>query len=54
MGDPKSPKEIGLVCGVSDGTIRSAYKGLYPEREQIIDRSFVETRGFDMSKLPTA
>ncbi len=50
MGDPKSPREIGLVCGVSDGTIRSAYKGLYPEREQIIDRAWIESRGGDLSR----
>ncbi|KAF2097281.1 cyclin-like protein [Rhizodiscina lignyota] len=54
MGVPKTPKEIGLVCGVSDGTIRSAYKGLYPEREQLIDAAWLESRGGDMSKLPPA
>ncbi|KAI9726165.1 MAG: transcription initiation factor IIB [Chrysothrix sp. TS-e1954] len=37
MGTPKMPKEIGKIAGVSDGTIRTAYKLLWPQRERIID-----------------
>ena len=32
LGKPKTPKEISMVAGVSDGTIRTAYKYLYQER----------------------
>lgn len=54
MGDPKNPRKIGDVCGVSDGTIRSAYKGLYPEREKLFDKAWLEAKGGDVAKLPPA
>jgi transcription initiation factor TFIIB len=53
MGYPKTPKEISLVAGVSDGTIRTAYKHVYPERDILIKKEWLD-RGGKMDQLPTA
>ena len=56
MGQPKSAKDISLVAGVSDGTIRNAYKLIYPEKEDLIAHEWLEKgKGGlvgDMSRLP--
>ena len=53
MGTGKTAKEISNVCGVSDGTIRTAYKLLYPGREQLIDKKWLQPeKGADMKRLP--
>lgn len=52
MDDARTAKRTGEVCGVSDGTIRTAYKGIYPFREQLIDKAWLESKGGDMAKLP--
>lgn len=58
MGHPKSPKEISAVAGVSDGTIRNAYKLIYPKRELLIDPKWTsQGKGGmvgDVRNLPTA
>lgn len=55
MGEPKSPREIAQVAGVSDGTIRTAYKQLYAEREKIIKPEWLTpARGGDMDRLPSS
>lgn len=58
MGQPKSPKDISLVAGVSDGTIRNAYKLIYPVREQLIKSEWLEKgKGGimgEMKNLPSA
>lgn len=48
IGQPKTPKDISIVAGVSDGTIRTAYKFLYQEREKLIEKEW----GVSMSNLP--
>ncbi|KAF1812823.1 cyclin-like protein [Eremomyces bilateralis CBS 781.70] len=53
--EPRSPKEIGLVCGVSDGTIRAAYKLIYQEKEKIFDEAWrKEHPTMELDKLPVA
>lgn len=56
MGQPKTAKDISFVAGVSDGTIRNAYKLIYPEREALIAPEWLEKgKGGlvgDMNKLP--
>ncbi|TGZ83262.1 cyclin-like protein [Ascodesmis nigricans] len=52
MGQPKTPKEISMVAGVSDGTIRNAYKHLYNDRETLIPKRWIESGKGDISKLP--
>lgn len=54
LGTPKSAKEISAVAGVSDGTIRTAYKLIYPERENLIDPGYIKEGKGDMKSLPTA
>lgn len=51
MGQPKSPKAISEVVNVSDGTIRTSYKILYPHRKELIDEKWI-ARGGDMDRLP--
>jgi len=45
---PMSPKDIAVVAGVSDGTIRTAYKFLYQERDKLIEKEWE----LPMHKLP--
>lgn len=55
MGHPKSPKEIAAVAGVSDGTIRTAYKNLYQDRDKVIDQKWLMPQGKgDLKRLPAA
>ena len=55
MGQPKSPKDISAVAGVSDGTIRNAYKLIFPKREKLIDPEWLESgKGGDIRALPPA
>ncbi len=55
MGEPKSAREIANVAGVSDGTIRTAYKQLYAERERLIKSEWLSpVRGGDMKRLPNS
>ncbi|TPX17726.1 uncharacterized protein E0L32_002827 [Thyridium curvatum] len=35
--EPKSSKEIALVAGVSDGTIKTAYRFLYQKKDELIE-----------------
>ncbi|KAI9730816.1 MAG: transcription initiation factor IIB [Cirrosporium novae-zelandiae] len=52
-GQGKTPKEIAANAGVSDGTIRTAYKFLYAEREQLIDPNWLGDGKGDMKNLPS-
>lgn len=52
MGDPKAPREISSVCGVSEGTIKSSYLILYNLRDELIDKKWLNEGG-DMSRLPS-
>jgi len=51
LGEVKSAKEIQAVAGVSDSTIRHAYKLMYVDKDKIIDDE-MKTRGADTSRLP--
>lgn len=54
MGQGKSAKDISIVAGVSDGTIRHAYKLIYPDREKFINPEWLSDDRCDMTKLPPA
>lgn len=58
MGQPKTAKDISSVAGVSDGTIRNAYKLIHPKRDRLIDPEWLEKgKGGligDMKNLPPA
>jgi transcription initiation factor TFIIB len=51
LGEGKSPKDIQQVAGVSDSTIRHAYKLMYGELDKIIDDD-MKRRGADPAQLP--
>ncbi|EHL01473.1 putative Transcription initiation factor IIB [Glarea lozoyensis 74030] len=52
LGKPKTPKEISVVAGVSDGTIRTAYKHLYNEKERLIDPDWIKDGKGNINNLP--
>jgi len=52
MKQGRSAKEISTVAGVSDGTIRNAYKHLYNDREKLIDPEWIKDKKGDMNALP--
>ena len=53
LKDGRNAKEISLKAGVSDGTIRTAYKLIYPEIEkQLIDPEWVKSGKVDLKNLP--
>jgi transcription initiation factor TFIIB len=52
LGKPKTPKEISQVAGVSDGTIRTAYKYLYQERERLIEPEWIADGKGKLENLP--
>jgi len=54
LGKPKSAKEISQVAGVSDGTIRTAYKYLYQERERLIEPEWIADGKGKMENLPVS
>lgn len=54
LGQPKSAKNISNVAGVSDGTIRTAYKYLYLDRERLIEPAWIADGKGDMANLPTS
>ncbi len=54
LGKGKTPKEISGIAGVSDGTIRTAYKYLYQERERLIEPGWIADGKGDMNNLPPA
>lgn len=51
VGESKNAKEIQAVAGVSDSTIRHAYKLMYMERDKIITSEMLE-RGANPESLP--
>ncbi|KAH7045859.1 cyclin-like protein [Macrophomina phaseolina] len=51
---PLTPKEIAPVAGVSDGTIRTAYKHLYAAKDKLLDPAWVKEKGLKLEKLPSA
>ena len=51
LNEPKNAKDIQNVAGVSDSTIRHAYKLMYADKDRIIDEDMMR-RGADPSRLP--
>jgi len=51
-GQPKTAKEIAVVAGVSESTIKLVYKLMYHERERLVDQKDIEGGRAVMSRLP--
>jgi transcription initiation factor TFIIB len=41
MGKGKTAKDVGEAAGVSEGTVRNAYKIIYHAREQLVDSEWI-------------
>jgi transcription initiation factor TFIIB len=54
MGQGKSAKAISDVAGVSDGTIRTAYKFLHAKKDEIIDKEWLKDGKGNMNNLPSS
>ncbi|KAL9613842.1 MAG: hypothetical protein Q9167_001640 [Letrouitia subvulpina] len=54
LGMGKTAKDIAPVAGVSDGTIRNAYKLIYVEREKLIDPAWIKEGKVELKRLPNA
>lgn len=52
MGNGKSAKEVGDAAGVSEGTIKGAYKALFAAREKLVDPKWIEGGKGSMVSLP--
>jgi transcription initiation factor TFIIB len=52
MGKGKSAKDVGEATGVSEGTVRNAYKVIYASREQLVDPKWIENGKGSMVQLP--
>ena len=53
LGIPKSPREIGEIAGVSESTIKNAYKYLYRERHELVDPKWLEDGKGRMENIPS-
>ncbi|KAI2616140.1 cyclin-like protein [Hypomontagnella submonticulosa] len=53
MGESRTSREIAAVAGVSDGTIRTAYRYMYPCRDQLVEKDWLAPKGTGrMERLP--
>lgn len=52
ISEPKTSKEIANIAGVSDGTIKTAYRFLYQARETLITADLLPNVKASLDKLP--
>jgi len=52
LGKVKSAKEISLVAGVSEGTIKLVYRLYYADREKLVKQEWIESGRAKMENLP--
>ncbi|TDL29658.1 transcription initiation factor IIB [Rickenella mellea] len=52
LGKPKSAREISLVAGVSEGTIRLVYRLYYAEKEKLVKEEWIASGKANMDSLP--
>jgi transcription initiation factor TFIIB len=52
VGKGKSAKEVGDAAGVSEGTVRNAYKLIWADKEQLVDPKWIEPGKGSMVALP--
>ena len=52
MGKGKSAKDVGEAAGVSEGTVRNAYKVIWNAKEQLVDPKWIESGKGSMVWLP--
>lgn len=52
IGQPKQAKEIGVVAGVSESTIKLVYKLMYAEKEKLVKQDDITSGKAVLSRLP--
>ncbi|KAL7628412.1 transcription initiation factor IIB [Parahypoxylon ruwenzoriense] len=53
MGDSRTSRDIAAVAGVSDGTIKTAYRFLYQARDELIEKDWLPPKNVGrMDRLP--
>jgi transcription initiation factor TFIIB len=52
MDKGKSAKDVGEAAGVSEGTVRNAYRVIYAAREQLVDPKWIANGKGSMVRLP--
>jgi transcription initiation factor TFIIB len=53
LGKPKTAKDISLVAGVSEGTVKLIYKLLYQDKEKVVKKELLESGKASFDRLPT-
>ncbi|KAI1327675.1 cyclin-like protein [Xylariaceae sp. FL0255] len=53
MGEVRPSKAIAQVAGVSDGTIKTAYRFLYQDREKLVTQDWI-AKGASLDRLPAS
>ncbi|KAI4277833.1 MAG: hypothetical protein LQ337_001469 [Flavoplaca oasis] len=53
-GEGKSAKDVSIVAGVSDGTIRNAFKLMLPNKERLVKPEWIADGRVDFKRLPPA
>jgi transcription initiation factor TFIIB len=53
MGEPRQSKQIANVAGVSDGTVKTAYRHLYAAKDSLIEKTWLRD-GASAGKLPAS
>ena len=51
VGEPRSSTPIAKQAGVSDGTVKTAYKHLFAARDQLIEKEWLD-EGMSMDNIP--
>jgi transcription initiation factor TFIIB len=52
LGKPKSLRDISVVAGVSEGTIKLVYRLYYGEKEKLVKPEWIAEGKADMNRLP--
>ncbi|KAG2141497.1 cyclin-like protein [Suillus cothurnatus] len=52
LGKPKSSRDISVVAGVSEGTIKLVYRLYYLEKEKLVKDEWIKEGRADLDRLP--
>lgn len=53
-GEGRNAKDVSNIAGVSDGTIRNAYKIMYSKKEELVRPEWIAEGRADFKRLPLA
>lgn len=51
-GEGRSAKDVSGIAGVSDGTIRNAYKIMHPRKEDLVKAEWIADGRVEFKRLP--